>query len=62
MKKLFLFSTFLLLTFLSKGQEADAILAKVVAKINAVNDYSVDANIKADIPLIKILPVNATKL
>ena len=60
MKKLFLFSTFLLLTFLSKAQEADAILAKVVAKINAVNDYSVDANIKADIPLIKILPVNAT--
>ena len=60
MKKIFLFSTFLLLTFLSKAQEADAILAKVVAKINAVNDYSVDANIKADIPLIKILPVNAT--
>lgn len=60
MKKIFLFSTFLLLTFLSKAQEADAILAKVVAKINAVNDYSVEANIKADIPLIKILPVNAT--
>ncbi len=60
MKKIFLFSTFLLLTFLSEAQEVDAILAKVVAKINAVNDYSVDANIKADIPLIKILPVNAT--
>ena len=60
MKKLLIFSTFLLLTFLSKAQEADAILAKVVAKINAVNDYTVDANIKADIPLIKILPVNAT--
>lgn len=42
------------------SQDAEAILAKVVAKINSVKDYSVDANIKADIPLIKILPVKAT--
>jgi outer membrane lipoprotein-sorting protein len=51
---LFLFSTFVF------SQEADAILNRVVTKINSVKDYSVDANIKADIPLIKILPVNAS--
>ncbi|MFY7669253.1 MAG: LolA family protein [Crocinitomicaceae bacterium] len=42
------------------SQEADAILNRVVTKINSVKDYSVDANIKADIPLIKILPVKAS--
>jgi outer membrane lipoprotein-sorting protein len=42
------------------SQEADAILNRVVTKINLVKDYSVDANIKADIPLIKILPVKAS--
>ena len=42
------------------SQDADAILNRVVTKINSVKDYSVDANIKADIPLIKILPVKAS--
>jgi outer membrane lipoprotein-sorting protein len=42
------------------SQDADAILNRVVDKINSVKDYSVDASIKADIPLIKILPVKAT--
>jgi len=60
MKKILLFSTFIFLGFMSKAQDANEILAQVVAKINGVTDYSVDANIKADIPLIKILPVNAT--
>lgn len=41
------------------SQDADAILNRVVSKINSVKDYSVEANIKADIPLIKILPVKA---
>jgi len=48
------------LNFSVKGQDADAILNRVVSKINSVKDYSVDANIKADIPLIKILPVKAS--
>jgi outer membrane lipoprotein-sorting protein len=60
MKNSLLFALFILFGFNGTAQTADEILAKVVAKINAVNDYSVDANIKADIPLIKILPVNAT--
>jgi outer membrane lipoprotein-sorting protein len=42
------------------SQDADAILNRVVTKINSVKDYSVEANIKADIPLIKILPVKAS--
>jgi outer membrane lipoprotein-sorting protein len=35
-------------------------LRAVYQKLMKVKDYSVDANIKADIPLIRILPVNAT--
>jgi len=36
------------------------LLRGVYLKMMKVKDYSVDASIKADIPLIKILPVNAT--
>jgi len=60
MKNNIILSFLLLLTFSYNAQTADEILAKVVSKINTVNDYSVDANIKADIPMIKILPVTAT--
>ncbi|MDO9256059.1 MAG: hypothetical protein Q7U54_11140 [Bacteroidales bacterium] len=35
-------------------------LRAVYQKLMKVKDYTVDANIKADIPLIRILPVNAT--
>jgi outer membrane lipoprotein-sorting protein len=42
------------------SQDADEILNRVISKINLVKDYSVDVNIKADIPLIKILPVKAS--
>ena len=52
--------SFFLLSFAVFSQEADAILNRVVSKINSVKDYSVDANIKANIPLIKILPVKAS--
>jgi outer membrane lipoprotein-sorting protein len=51
---------FILLSVTCFSQDADAILNRVVDKINSVKDYSVDASIKADIPLIKILPVKAT--
>lgn len=59
MKKAILL-VFLLISAIGLSQEADAILNRVVSKINSVKDYSVDANIKANIPLIKILPVKAT--
>ena len=42
------------------SQEADDILSKVVAKLNTVKDYTVTANVKANIPMIKILPSKAT--
>ena len=42
--------SFFLLSFAVFSQEADAILNRVVSKINSVKDYSVDANIKANIP------------
>jgi outer membrane lipoprotein-sorting protein len=51
---------FILFSSFVFSQDADAILNRVVTKINSVKDYSVDANIKADIPLIKILPVKAS--
>jgi outer membrane lipoprotein-sorting protein len=51
---------FILLSVTCFSQDADATLNRVVDKINSVKDYSVDASIKADIPLIKILPVKAT--
>jgi outer membrane lipoprotein-sorting protein len=48
-------------SFSSFSQEVDAnaVIQQLVQKLNSVKDYSVDANIKANIPLIKILPVNA---
>ena len=42
------------------SQEADDILSKVVTKLNTVKDYTVTANVKANIPMIKILPSKAT--
>ena len=41
-------------------QTADELVSLIISKIELVKDYSVSANIKADIPLIKVLPVNAT--
>ena len=51
---------FIIVSISGFSHDADAILSRVVSKINTVKDYSVDANIKADIPLIKILPVKAS--
>ncbi|MBK8557373.1 MAG: hypothetical protein IPL65_17130 [Lewinellaceae bacterium] len=46
--------------FYSFGQDATKIIDELLQKMNRVKDYSVQANIKSNIPLIKILPVNAT--
>jgi outer membrane lipoprotein-sorting protein len=61
MKTIFSF-VFVLLSVTSFSQEVDAdvVIQQVVQKLNSVKDYSVDANIKANIPLIKIMPVNAS--
>ena len=61
MKKIFSFLFVLhALTSFSQEVDADAVIQQVVQKLNSVKDYSVDANIKANIPLIKIMPVNAS--
>jgi outer membrane lipoprotein-sorting protein len=41
------------------AQTANALLTKVVTKLNTVKDYSATANVTADIPMIKILPSKA---
>ena len=58
MKKL-LFIFLLFFRFLVYSQDANVLLDKVVAKINTVKDYSVDALIRTNIPFIKIVPVKA---
>lgn len=42
------------------GQDAQKTIQALQQKWSLVKDYSVDLNIKSNIPLIKILPVNAT--
>ena len=56
------FLTFLIiaLQFGAMSQDASDILSKVVTKLNTVKDYTVTANVKANIPMIKILPSKAT--
>jgi outer membrane lipoprotein-sorting protein len=58
MKKL-LFIFFLFSRFFVYSQDSNVLLDKVVAKINNVKDYSVDALIRTNIPFIKIVPVKA---
>lgn len=41
------------------AQAANVLLNKVVAKMMSVKDYSANANVTADIPMIKILPSKA---
>ena len=54
---LFLIHSFALF---SQEVDADVVIQQVVQKLNTVKDYTVDANIKTNIPLIKIMPVNAS--
>ena len=42
-----------------KSQNPEELLGQLVSKLERVQDYSAAVNIKADIPLIKILPVRA---
>jgi len=59
MKK-FLTLLIIVIQFGVTAQEANDILSKVVTKLNTVKDYTVTANVKANIPMIKILPSKAT--
>ena len=41
------------------GQDANKTVNSVISQMNRIKSYTVDARIKSDIPLIKILPVKA---
>jgi outer membrane lipoprotein-sorting protein len=43
-----------------KAQDAQKTIDALISKMNSVNDYSVNVIIKAEIPMLKVLPVNAT--
>lgn len=51
---------FLFLHTAHLAQDADEYINKLTEKFGSVKDYSVRAKIKSDIPLVKILTVNAT--
>ena len=54
------FSLLMILSFNASAQKTpNQLLRGVYKKMMKVKDYSVEADIRADIPLIKILPVNA---
>lgn len=59
MKKVILIGL-LFLAFGAFGQDADKIIDKIVSRMATVKDYTVNAHIDADIPMIKIMPSNAT--
>ena len=59
MKTLFLTWVLLLTAIISRAQTADELLNQLVSKLEKVSDYSANVLIKADIPLIKILPSKA---
>jgi hypothetical protein len=51
---------FLFISFSLFAQDANKSVAQVLARMNKVRDYRVEAQIKSDIPLIKIMPTKAT--
>lgn len=56
------FIKFLIIFLIPLGncaQDANQMISELMAKMNAVKDYSVDALITSDIPMVKILPSNA---
>ena len=60
MNKIFRILIVLILPLNLFSQDASQSIAELMAKMNRITDYSADAVIKSDIPLIKILAVRAT--
>ena len=50
---------FVFLPFMTSAQQADELFAKLSQKFKQVRNYEVSAQIKPNIPAIKILPVKA---
>jgi hypothetical protein len=60
MKKYFLLLCFVSTSLFAWAQDADALLLELTTKLNKVKDYTADAVISSDIPMVKILPSKAT--
>ncbi len=60
MKNIIYFLFLYLIPVFSSAQDGSEIIERLMTRMNRVMDYSVNAKIKSDIPLIKILTVNAT--
>lgn len=60
MKNILLSAFVCLITLNNFAQDANQTLNELVAKMNSVKDYSADAVITSDIPMVKILPTKAT--
>lgn len=58
MKKLLLFSL-LSLSFVGFGQKPEDVIEKINSKLSSAKDYTVNAFIDADIPMIQIMPSKA---
>ena len=54
------FILFMLTINMLSAQTAQELLDQVVSKYNTVNDYSASILVRADVPMIKALPVRAT--
>ncbi len=51
--------SFTTVAYAQNANNADYLLQNLKQKLDKVKDYTVDANIKLDVPFIKMLPVNA---
>lgn len=58
MKKILILSLFSL-SFIAFGQKPEDLIEKINAKLAAVKDYTVNAHIDANIPMIQIMPSKA---
>ncbi len=58
-KSLLIFFIFLVGSAYSQSTNWNQIIYKVYAHLQKAKDYKVDANIKVDLPFIRILPINA---
>lgn len=59
--KFYILTFFILIssyTGVAAQNDADALLSRVTGKLQKIHDYSVNANIRVDMPFIRMLPVN----